>query len=163
MIKKVTLTILIILFLLILFTPLILYSTNSNDGKVDKENDANNKYSMPIMEPIHALKVKSHINDFYAMPEPFSNVNMFGLTYSMRKSMDPTTWAQMFSMMMNSQHTSPVNACALCHHEEDHARYQNNFGEILDILRQHNQVMFNPFIWMHPPYIMLDMTTLRRQ
>ncbi len=86
----------------------------------------------------------------YSMPEPFANNAMHGMTYSMRKSMDPNTWIQMMTSMMNPHSASPFAMCASCHEEEDIARYQKQFGPMM-------QSMWGSYAAMMDPHAMGQM------
>ena len=67
----------------------------------------------------------------HAAEENKSAFNMEGMTHEMQKSMDPNTWMQMMQMMMDPNAT-PIQNCALCHEGEDLARYQKDFGPMMD-------------------------------
>ena len=55
-----------------------------------------------------------------------------GMSYAMQKSMDPNVWSQMMAMMMDPSSSSAMANCALCHEGEDLARYQEQFGPMMD-------------------------------
>ena len=57
--------------------------------------------------------------------------SMEGMTYEMQKSMDPNTWMQMMTMMMDPNATA-MGSCALCHEGDDLARYQKDFGPMME-------------------------------
>ncbi len=70
--------------------------------------------------------------------------NWGGMTQAMQKSMDPNVWSQMMAMMMDPQKSSPIATCALCHQDKDVARYQKDFGGMMDAMWQPYQSMMNP-------------------
>ena len=98
----------------------------------------------PSMNPFNVFNEKRD----YAMSEPFANsnamANSMGMTYSMRKSMDPNTWMQMMTNMMKPYATSPVEMCASCHQGEDLARYQKQFGPMMQSSWNQYQTMMDP-------------------
>ena len=59
--------------------------------------------------------------------------SMEGMTKAMQKSMDPNVWTQMMAMMMNPTKASAMESCALCHEGEDLARYQKDFGPMMEM------------------------------
>lgn len=84
----------------------------------------------------------------YSMPEPFANVDTFGMTYPIQKSIDPNTWMQMLTNMVSPRKTSPEVMCALCHQGEDMARYQKDFGLIMDSMWEPYKAMMNPHMML---------------
>lgn len=80
----------------------------------------------------------------YTMPEPFADGYAIGMTYAMRKSMDPKTWMQMMTTMMNPHGTSTEAMCASCHEGEDLARYQNQFGPMMQPSWNQYKAMMDP-------------------
>ncbi len=67
-----------------------------------------------------------------------------GMTSSMEKSMDPNIWSQMMATMMDPQKSSPIATCVLCHESEDMARYQKDFGPMMEAMWQPYKAMMNP-------------------
>ena len=67
-----------------------------------------------------------------------------GMTHAMQKSMDPNVWSQMMAMMMDPSKSSPIASCALCHEGEDVARFQKDFGPMMDAMWQPYKSMMNP-------------------
>ncbi len=76
-----------------------------------------------------------------AQPAPSGMAEM---TATMQKSMDPNVWAQMMSMMMNPQQSSPIATCALCHEGADVARFQKDYGPMMDAMWEPYKAMMNP-------------------
>ena len=70
--------------------------------------------------------------------------SMESMTDAMQKSMDPNVWTQMMGMMMNPQQSSPIATCALCHEGSDVARYQKDFGPMMDAMWEPYKAMMNP-------------------
>ncbi len=66
------------------------------------------------------------------------------ITPAMQKSMDPNVWSQLMAMMMDPQKSSAIATCALCHKGEDVARYQKDFGLMMDSMWQPYKAMMNP-------------------
>jgi cytochrome c553 len=72
-------------------------------------------------------------------------------SHAMQKSMDPQAWSKMMAMMMDpSNYSSSMESCAECHEAEDVARYQQQFGPMMD-------AMFNMYKSMSPEQMMAMM------
>lgn len=82
----------------------------------------------------------------YSMPEPFASDDVFGVTYSMQKSMDPNTWMKMLTSMINPHGVSPEAMCALCHREKEVTRYQKQFGPIMEPTWNQYKAMMDPHV-----------------
>lgn len=101
--------------------------------------------------------------DKYTMPEPFSSNSPMAFTHPMKSMMNPNTWMQMMSNMMNPQNKSATQAmCAGCHQSEDLQRYQKQCGTMLEASwNQYQSMMLMPMQmvgpwagigqFMHPP------------
>ena len=72
------------------------------------------------------------------------------MTYAMKKSMDPNTWTQMMTMMMDPKNSSAMASCAACHDGETVARYQKDFGPMMDS-------MWNMYKQSADPHMMANM------
>lgn len=100
-------------------------------------------------KPSSGIRTSSTSNtQKYSMPEPFASVDTFGMTYPMQKSIDPATWMQMLTNMVNPHGTSPEAMCALCHQGEDMARYQKDFGLMMDSMWEPYKAMMNPHMML---------------
>ena len=82
----------------------------------------------------------------YSMLEPFASNGMNAMSYPMKKSMDPSTWMSIMMGMMNPHQSSPAAMCAKCHEGEDLARYQHNFGPMMQSMWSPYQNMMNPMM-----------------
>lgn len=100
-----------------------------------------------VAEDPHAINDDSHnTKKSFSMPEPFASEDAFGITYPMRKSMDPGTWMQMMTAIMNPRETSPEAMCTLCHQEKDVMRYQQQFGSIMQPTWNQYKAMMDPHV-----------------
>lgn len=79
-----------------------------------------------------------------AQQAPSASSGMTEMTATMQKSMDPNVWAQMMAMMMNPQQSSPIATCALCHEGADVARFQKDYGPMMDAMWEPYKAMMNP-------------------
>ena len=70
------------------------------------------------------------------------------VTPAMQKSMDPNVWSQFMAMMMNPQKSSAVATCALCHQGDDIARYQKDFGMLMDSMWEPYKAVMNPHMML---------------
>lgn len=128
----------------IIAVPVVLHLKNINvKDVVDSSATTNSNYSTPMFPNMNPVGVSSKERD-YAMPEPFSADDAFGMTYTMRKSMDPKTWMQMMTNMMNPHGSSPEAMCASCHQGEDLARYQKQFGPMMSSSWNQYKSMMDP-------------------
>lgn len=94
--------------------------------------------------------------DKYALPEPFATT---GVTPAMQKSMDPNTWTDLMAMMMDPSKGSPMGTCAACHEGEDLARYQEQFGPMMQAMWEPYKAMMNPHMMnnmMNPMMAMMN-------
>lgn len=127
-------------------------ATNNADGESLGHKDANayHQYILPSLNSSKkAVPQASNVgkSDKYAMQEPFALYNSLGLSHAMRKSIDPNTWMQLMVNMMNPQGTSSQAMCAACHDGPDLARYQQQFGPMLDAI--------NPMMGMMNPNLLM--------
>ncbi len=129
----------------ITITPVVLHfkntSTEHEAGLHAVGNDHDVKTSS-IMKPPDIPGKKQD----YSMPEPFASDDVFGVTYSMQKSMDPSTWMKMLTSMINPHGTSPEAMCALCHREKEVTRYQRQFGPIMEPTWNQYKAMMDPHV-----------------
>ncbi len=112
----------------------------------------------------------------YGMPTMPGMPSQESMDYAMQKMMDPNTMTLLMTMMMNPKDVTVEGMCITCHMGEDIARYQENFGPMLDVMWQPFQYsasmmspmspasigggygdtgasghpMFNPAMWMNP-------------
>jgi len=71
------------------------------------------------------------------------------MTPAMQKSMDPNTWSKMMAMMMNPGKAMSLESCANCHEGEDLARYEKDFGPMMEAMK--------PMMSMMDPHMMSSM------
>lgn len=103
-------------------------------------------------------------SNVHAADEATPANSMAGMTFEMQKSMDPNTWMQMMQMMMDPNATA-MASCALCHEGEDLARYQKEFGPMMDVANNmykaagpHQAAQYmNPMMGMMNPSMMSGM------
>ena len=106
---------------------------------------SDNNYNTPqTPSGTEASSVFTEVQKNYSMPEPFASNDIFGMTYPMRKSMEPNTWMKMLTNMMSPHGTSPNAMCALCHQEKDVARYQEQFDPAMQSIWNQYKVMMDP-------------------
>ena len=111
-------------------------------------------------------------SNVHAAEEAKPAYSMEGMSYAMQKSMDPNVWSQMMTMMMDPSKSSAIDSCALCHTGEDIARYQKDFGPMMDAMMgmyksvaPHQSMqymnpmmsMMNPAMYMNMMYPMMGM------
>ncbi len=72
-----------------------------------------------------------------------------GMTPAMQKAMDPNVWTNMMAMMMNPEKAMSMESCAECHDGEDVARYQKDFGPMMEAMK--------PMMSMMNPHMMTSM------
>ncbi len=75
--------------------------------------------------------------------------SMQSMTPAMQKSMDPQVWSNMMAMMMNPEKMMSMESCAQCHDGEDVARYQKDFGPMMEAMK--------PMMRMMNPHMMTSM------
>ncbi len=127
----------------IVSAPVVLHLKNTSAKHVKSSYTTDENYSTPTFSgtaSFSALGIKKDP----AMQEPFSSEDMFGMTYSIRKSMDPNTWMQIMISMMNPHGTSPEAMCAACHRGKDLVRYQKQFGPMLQLPWNQYKTMMDP-------------------
>ena len=76
--------------------------------------------------------------------------------------MQPNTWFQMMSNMMNPQQVSPVDMCASCHEGQDIARFQQNFGPMMNAMWEPYKAMMSSYTSMNPAGFMMGMSSATR-
>ncbi len=73
------------------------------------------------------------------------------MSQAMQKSMDPKVMNNMMNMMMTSpDKLMSIESCAECHTDEDVARYQKDFGPMMDAMKPMMSMM-NPMMGMMYP------------
>ena len=70
-----------------------------------------------------------------------NSTSMDGMTDSMQKSMSPEVWNSMMAMMMNPEKMMSMESCVQCHDGEDVARYQKDFGPMMEMMKPMAQMM----------------------
>ena len=93
-------------------------------------------------------------------PMPYASM-LFGgpgFTPAMQKMMQPNTWFQMMSNMMNPQQASPIDMCASCHEGQDIARFQQNFGPMMNAMWEPYKAMMSSYTSMNPAGFVMGMT-----
>ena len=73
--------------------------------------------------------------------------SMQGMSSAMQKSMDPNVWSNMMAMMMNPERAMSMESCAECHDAEDVARYEKDFGPMMEAMKPMMSMM-NPNMMM---------------
>ena len=77
--------------------------------------------------------------------------NSYGqMSNAMKKSMDPKVMTNMMQMMMQPEKMMTMESCAQCHDGEDIARYQKDFGPMIESMRPMMSMM-NPMMGMMGP------------
>ncbi len=79
-----------------------------------------------------------------------SQPSMQGMSSAMQKSMDPNVWTNMMTMMMNPEKAMSMESCAECHDAEDVARYEKDFGPMMEAMKPMMSMM-NPMMGMMNP------------
>ena len=80
-----------------------------------------------------------------------AHFNWGQMTPAMQKSMDPSVMANMMNMMMTSpDKMMSMESCAQCHTGEDIARYQKDFGPMMEAMKPMMNMM-NPMMGMMYP------------
>ena len=79
-----------------------------------------------------------HMSGMPSMPSTES------VNFAMQKMMDPNTMTLMMSMIMNPKDVTVEGMCVICHTGEDIARYQTNYGPMLDAMWAPFQASMNP-------------------
>ena len=100
----------------------------------------------------------------HAAEESKPAYSMEGMSYAMQKSMDPNVYMQMMQMMMDPNATA-MGSCALCHEGDDLARYQKDFGPMMDaatgmykVAGPHQATQYmNPMMSMMNPAMYMNM------
>ena len=94
------------------------------------------------------------VTNITAVAEDKNNYDMMaGMSYPMQKSMDPQVWMQMMTMMMDPARAMSMENCALCHQDDDLARYAKDFGPMMEASQQMAQ-------WMSPHQMMQAMNPM---
>ena len=70
-------------------------------------------------------------------------------TPAMQKAMDPNVWSNMMAMMVDPEKAMSLESCAQCHEGEDLARYQKDFGPMMEAMK--------PMMSMMNPHMMSSM------
>ena len=74
---------------------------------------------------------------------------MQNMTPAMQKAMDPNVWSNMMAMMVDPEKAMSLESCAQCHEGEDLARYQKDFGPMMEAMK--------PMMSMMNPHMMSSM------
>jgi len=92
-------------------------------------------------------------------PMPFEGL---GFTPAMQKAMQPATWFQMMSNMMNPQEASPIGMCSTCHEGQDIARFQQTFGPMMNAMWEPYKAMMGSYTSMNPAGFLMDMAPVTK-
>ena len=80
-----------------------------------------------------------------------SHLNLGQMSQAMQKSMDPQVMNNMMNMMMTSpDKLMTMESCAQCHTDEEIARYQKDFGPMMEAMKPMMSMM-NPMMGMMYP------------
>ena len=74
---------------------------------------------------------------------------MQNMTPAMQKAMDPNVWSNMMAIMVDPEKAMSLESCAQCHEGEDLARYQKDFGPMMEAMK--------PMMSMMNPHMMSSM------
>lgn len=100
-----------------------------------------------VQAEAHAGNKANENPSSYANP---SSQNWGQMSNAMKKSMDPNVMNNMMAMMMNPEKMMSMESCAQCHDGEDVARYQKDFGPMMDAMKP-MAAMMNPMMNMMSP------------
>ncbi len=85
---------------------------------------------------------KSNVNPSY--------LNWGQMSPAMQKSMDPKVMNNVMAMMMQPEKMMSIEYCAECHEDKDVARYQKDFGPMMEAMKP-MMAMMNPMMSMMSP------------
>jgi len=142
----------------IVIAPVVLHFKNTSAEREAGLHAVDDDHSVQTSSSMKLPDISGEKQD-YSMPEPFASNDVFGVTYSMQKSMDPNTWMKMLTSMINPHGVSPEAMCALCHREKEVARYQKQFGPIMEPTWNQYKAMMDPHVMgsMMNPAMMTQM------
>ena len=91
----------------------------------------------------------------HAGTEAEANSNTYSTNWgqmspAMKKSMDPNVMNNMMAMMMNPEKMMSMESCVQCHEGEDIARYQKEYGPMMEAMKPMMSMM-NPMMGMMSP------------